>query len=70
MRGHLIAKLEDKPEDVPDTNRCGCGWLRPRFVDLRAADKTLPLRPGEKWFLLFDCPQCGARWDCAYESVS
>ncbi len=69
MRGHLIAKLPNEPADGKQRLRCDCGWLRPQFVDLRAADKTTPLNIGTEFYLLFDCPECGARWDARYGEV-
>jgi hypothetical protein len=69
MRGHLIAKLNDVPDSGVDRHACDCGWLRPRFVDLRGPDKKTPVKLGE-FFLLFACPQCGATWDAHYKETS
>lgn len=65
MRGRLITKLEEATLRM----RCDCGWLRPKFVDLRGPDKETPIKISGDFYLLFDCPQCGARWDARYGAV-
>jgi hypothetical protein len=63
LRGQLVTALDTPNETQP---RCDCGWLRPRFVDLRQPDRETPIVIGQTFYLCFDCPQCGARWDVCY----
>lgn len=65
----MITKLEEAESDGL-RGRCDCGWLRPKFVDLHGPDKKTPLEIGTEFYLLFDCPKCGARWEAKYGASS
>jgi len=66
MRGHHFTKLPES--DMRPA--CDCGWLRPKFVELRKSDKTTLIDTGPEFYLIFDCPNCGARWDVRYGVTS
>ena len=65
MRKHQLDQLVELKEH---RQRCDCGWLRPQFVDIHDAEDK-PLELGHEFHLLFDCPQCGARWDARYGAM-
>ena len=61
---------EALPEGDPRKHQktCDCGWERPHFAEI-LGEKKKPLKMDEFW-LLFDCPKCGARWEAHYGAVS
>jgi hypothetical protein len=64
------AERDALPESDPRKYQktCECGWERPHFADV-LDEKKKPLVLGEFW-LVFDCPKCGARWEAHYGQVS
>jgi hypothetical protein len=63
-RGKLLTTLQDSNERP----KCDCGWLRPKFVDIRLEDKVTSVDL-PSFYLLFNCPVCGAVWDAHYGKV-
>lgn len=55
-----------------EPKRCTCGWLRPTTFDFSEDEHGLrPIRlPLQELYVLWDCPQCGARWNVHMRLVS
>jgi hypothetical protein len=68
--GLTAAERDALPESDPRKYQqvCDCGWERPHFADI-LDDKRKELALREFW-LVFDCPKCGARWEAHYGPTS
>jgi len=58
-------------EALSDPRVCLCGWVRPvraGFAKDEMGNEPIEI-PVKHFYFLYDCPQCGARWNVLLEWV-
>jgi hypothetical protein len=54
-----------------DPRTCLCGWVRPvraGFAKDEMGNEPIEV-PETRFYFLYDCPQCGSRWNMLLERV-